>query len=176
MFVDKYAIYTLSLVIFVYFNAFHIKPLLWQRTDDVKVIKNRVLVNYFMSGKMTVKFFHSWCDVILRHLKDWRHSFNDCSARILYLQWLVICFNHSIWRQWRRFDNVHWLSIVYVHAWLQSTRWTSWMRENHVNGVLYIMELPVSTPIRNQKAFVNISLLFLAEKMYLIDWSVFNLL
>ena len=34
MFVDKYAIYTLLLVIFVYFNAFHIKPLLWQRTDD----------------------------------------------------------------------------------------------------------------------------------------------
>ena len=34
MFVDKYAIYTLSLVIFVYFNAFRIKPLLWQRTDD----------------------------------------------------------------------------------------------------------------------------------------------
>ena len=57
MFVDKYAIYTLSLVIFVYFNAFHIKPLLWQRTDDVKVIKNRVLVNSFMSGKMTVKIF-----------------------------------------------------------------------------------------------------------------------
>ena len=34
MFVDKYAIYTLSLVIFVYVNTFHIKPLLWQRTDD----------------------------------------------------------------------------------------------------------------------------------------------
>ena len=34
MFVDKYAIYTLSLVIFVNFNAFYIKTLLWQRTDD----------------------------------------------------------------------------------------------------------------------------------------------
>ena len=34
MFVDKYVIYTLSLVIFIYFNAFHIKTLLWQRTDD----------------------------------------------------------------------------------------------------------------------------------------------
>ena len=33
-FVDKYAMYTLSLVIFVYFNAFHTKPLLWQCTDD----------------------------------------------------------------------------------------------------------------------------------------------
>ena len=28
MFVEKYAIYTLSLVLFVYLNAFHIKPLL----------------------------------------------------------------------------------------------------------------------------------------------------
>ena len=28
MFVDKYALYTLSLVIFLYFNVFHIKPLL----------------------------------------------------------------------------------------------------------------------------------------------------
>ena len=27
MFVDRYAIYTLSLVIFVYFNVFHIKQL-----------------------------------------------------------------------------------------------------------------------------------------------------
>ena len=35
MFVDKYAIYTLSLVIFVYFDAFHTKPLLWQCIDDV---------------------------------------------------------------------------------------------------------------------------------------------
>jgi len=34
MFVDKYAIYTLSLVIFVYFNALHIKQLLLQCTDD----------------------------------------------------------------------------------------------------------------------------------------------
>jgi len=32
MFVDKYAIYTLSLVIFGYFNAFYMQPLLWQRT------------------------------------------------------------------------------------------------------------------------------------------------
>ena len=31
MCVDKYVIYTLSLVLFVYLNAFHIKPLLWQR-------------------------------------------------------------------------------------------------------------------------------------------------
>ena len=34
MFEGKYDIYTLSLVIFVYFNAFHIKPLLRQQTDD----------------------------------------------------------------------------------------------------------------------------------------------
>ena len=73
----------------------------------------------------------SFQGICLRHSKYWLHSLNDCSARRLYIQWLVFWFNHSIWRQWRQ------LNIVYVQAWLRSTCWNSWMRENHVNGVLY---------------------------------------
>ena len=67
----------------------------------------------------------SFQGISLRHSKYWRHSLNDCSARRLYIQWLVFWCNHSIWRQWRRLNNVQWLSIVYVQAWLPSTRWNS---------------------------------------------------
>ena len=77
----------------------------------------------------------SFQGICLRHSKY--HSLNHCSARRFYIQWLVLCYNHTIWRQWRRLNNVQWLSIVYVQAWLRSTCWNSWMRENHLNWVLY---------------------------------------
>ena len=65
---------------------------------------------------MTLNLFHFWCYVFqgicLRHSNYWGHSLIGCSARRLYIQWLVFCFNNLIWHQWRGLNNVQWLKLM----------------------------------------------------------------